>query len=883
MKRLLTTLFALTAMVSLASAQWAWAPLNAGQGSDETYVPSKENAGYYDNGATAYCKISDTTESKDGKGAFHIKYRVEAGDGWGGYVVRVHLNDLAIMGEAGHYDLQAGKYISFWIKNTVKPTKTQAGDVNFEFKIKEKKVSDGNEDRWVKNMGTILESTPDEWTQFTIPLEGSEWSKQAGGADGEFTPWETFGWEIAVVYITSGGSSDIAAEGEFIFDNIQILDQRFAPVMSFDNQSDTTSNRSRKDATWLLNDMSWDGAAGARKMVLSNETVDTVEGLGAMKAEYAIVGSQDWGGYAELEHVFETPVDLSTNSGFALYVKTLVANQLTGRFMLRLDVTDEVNGAQEMWTTVINADVDHVTDWQYVQMPFSLTDTAWYNLKPGHTGFTKREGNNNGIFDQDKIKKLRIGFIVLHKAGEPVGPNVIASGTLLFDLWTPTGFRDIDTTPPTPVQDIFGLAVEEGKVAITWSDNSGEENEKYNVYYSYEPMTENTDLTGEGVFVLASGIGESIGSASHVFYSPLYPATYRHYYAVNCVDKSGNVGKPGVIPDPVINVSRVAPLVSDIAPANFAADGDLSDWASIPGWTLKISDGSATEINPSSWDISDDNDASMEAKVALADGNLYVAMKVTDDIYFVDATKASYEQDAPDLFIGLYKYRGKNHVGYKRGETPDYHFRFNFDKVTNDLNGATVAVPGDNYKWLQTATGYTLEWKMPVADILALYAGDVATYEVADMIPLDFILNDADETGARSGGLRWSASNVDNGWNNVTSWAYTFIGNNATNFGLHCWANIENGSTPVEFALNQNYPNPFNPATTIPFSVKVSGTVSLKVYNVLGAEVATLFNGYKEAGKHIQPFDASSLSSGVYFVRMNATGYTSVIKMMYLK
>lgn len=886
MKRLLTTLFALTAIASLASAQWAWAPLNTGQGSDETYVPSAENAGYYDNGPTAYCIISDTTESKDGQGAFKVKYRVEAGDGWGGYVVRVHSRDLATLGKAGNYDLQAGKYLSFWIKNTVAPTITNPGDVNFEFKLKEKASADAaGEDRFVHSFGTVLQTSPNEWVQLIVPLEAADWPvMQEGNEDGEFTPWKCYGWEFAVVYIpgTGGGDPATAATGEFIIDNMQILGQRFNPLMSFDNQSDTTSNRTRKDATWALNDMSWDGAAGARKMMLSNESVDTVQGTGAMKAEYAVVGTQDWGGYAELEHIFETPVDLSTNSGFAMYVKTLVANQLKGRLLLRLDVSDEKDGALEMWTTVINADVDNVTDWQYVQMPFDLTDTAWYNLKAGHTGFTKREGNNDGVFNTDKIKKVRIGFIVLRRAGEPFGSDVIANGTVLFDLWTPTGFKDIDTQAPDPVQDVLGLSIEEGKNSIVWADNTGEEKEKYNVYYSYEPITENTDLTKEGVFALASGVSESIGSATHVFYNPLVPASFKHFYAVSCTDKSGNIGKPGGTFDAVASMSKAAPLVSDIAPAGFVADGDLSEWASISGWNLKISDGSATEINPATWDIADDNDASMEAKAALADGFLYVAIKVTDDVYFVDSTKDSYNQDAPDLFFGLYKFRGKNHVGYKRGETPDYHFRFNFHKVSNDLNGSVVARPGENYKWVKTDTGYQLEWKIAIADLTGLYAGDVATYEVGDMIPIDWLLNDGDETNERVGALRWSAaSNEDNGWNNVTSWGYTWVGNAGTKF---VYTNVENnGTQPIEFALNQNYPNPFNPSTTVPFSVKVSGKVTLKVYNVLGAEVATLFDGFKDAGIHSQSFNAASLSSGVYFVRMNASGFSSVIKMMYLK
>ncbi|MFZ4621455.1 MAG: carboxypeptidase regulatory-like domain-containing protein [Bacteroidota bacterium] len=88
---------------------------------------------------------------------------------------------------------------------------------------------------------------------------------------------------------------------------------------------------------------------------------------------------------------------------------------------------------------------------------------------------------------------------------------------------------------------------------------------------------------------------------------------------------------------------------------------------------------------------------------------------------------------------------------------------------------------------------------------------------------------------------------------------------------------------PVNYVLEQNYPNPFNPATTISFSLPNSGNVSLKVYNVVGQEVVSLVNGYKTVGQYTVSFNASSLSSGVYFYRLEAGSYNVVKKMMLLK
>jgi hypothetical protein len=77
---------------------------------------------------------------------------------------------------------------------------------------------------------------------------------------------------------------------------------------------------------------------------------------------------------------------------------------------------------------------------------------------------------------------------------------------------------------------------------------------------------------------------------------------------------------------------------------------------------------------------------------------------------------------------------------------------------------------------------------------------------------------------------------------------------------------------PAEFVLAQNYPNPFNPSTKINFSLAADSKVTLKVFNVLGQEVATLLNTNLVAGSHEVNFDASSINTGVYFYRLEATG-----------
>ena len=90
-------------------------------------------------------------------------------------------------------------------------------------------------------------------------------------------------------------------------------------------------------------------------------------------------------------------------------------------------------------------------------------------------------------------------------------------------------------------------------------------------------------------------------------------------------------------------------------------------------------------------------------------------------------------------------------------------------------------------------------------------------------------------------------------------------------------------SIPTDFILSQNYPNPFNPSTKIKWQSPVTGHQTLKVLDLLGNEVATLVDEYKEAGKYEVSFDASQLSTGIYFYRLKAGSFTQTKKMIFLK
>jgi hypothetical protein len=95
--------------------------------------------------------------------------------------------------------------------------------------------------------------------------------------------------------------------------------------------------------------------------------------------------------------------------------------------------------------------------------------------------------------------------------------------------------------------------------------------------------------------------------------------------------------------------------------------------------------------------------------------------------------------------------------------------------------------------------------------------------------------------------------------------------------------NNNNSEVPEGYSISQNYPNPFNPVTNISFGLPVSSQVKLAVYDMLGREVSLLANGKFEAGIHSIDYDASNLTSGIYFYTITAGSFTSTKKMILVK
>ncbi|MCB0727079.1 MAG: T9SS type A sorting domain-containing protein [Ignavibacteriae bacterium] len=113
-------------------------------------------------------------------------------------------------------------------------------------------------------------------------------------------------------------------------------------------------------------------------------------------------------------------------------------------------------------------------------------------------------------------------------------------------------------------------------------------------------------------------------------------------------------------------------------------------------------------------------------------------------------------------------------------------------------------------------------------------------------------------------------------WNTGTG-ERSYEGENFSN------SSVSSTELPTEYSLKQNYPNPFNPSTNIQYDLPTDNFVTIKIYNVLGKEIATLINENKTAGRYIVSFNASKYPSGIYYYKIKAGSYESIRKMMLIK
>ena len=185
-------------------------------------------------------------------------------------------------------------------------------------------------------------------------------------------------------------------------------------------------------------------------------------------------------------------------------------------------------------------------------------------------------------------------------------------------------------------------------------------------------------------------------------------------------------------------------------------------------------------------------------------------------------------------------------------------------------NGATGVVRNPSLTWNKSAgaTGYIVE----IASDSTFTTAIIDTSVTDTTVRIGRLLN-ADTK------YYWHVAAKDNVFEGGV---FSTDGTFTTGSGIDAVRQLDNG-LPKAYALSQNYPNPFNPATLINYDLPKSGFVTLKVYNILGQEIATLQAGFQKAGSYKIDFDGSELASGIYLYKLQANGFSKTMKMVLMK
>ena len=671
----------------------------------------------------------------------------------------------------------------------------------------------------------ILDEPAGVWNTVTLPLvsngsndgNGFNLTGWAGDTDNSELDTDAIGGFHLEFSISGSGEGDFVT-GTVILDNLTLTGYKGADLVIF--------NGMNTPPAWGA-PFSWGGAQ-----------VFVTEGGGYTEETNALTYVQEdvWSGGG---FNMTPPVDFATGNEWLSDSLMFWMHSEADAPTLRLQFEDGVDKAG------LNFTPESAGGWNHYK--FALRDFVYFD---GSTAF-----------DTSAVTVFQV-------LGEGNG----ASGrTFHFDdMWT--GNPEFDVIAPDAPENISAIPTNDYFNLVTWLDVDGESDELYNVYAS---QNEITDLEDPSVEVVASGVLEGAQAATHYLYHPLVDTPVSYFYAVVCVDPAGNESELGVSSTSITNTAMGIPTISLDVPSNFAADGDMSEW--LDSGIMPF------EINPATGNVFqsvDDNGEDLVATVYLAvdDEYLYFAADVLDDSYYFGDGNW-YEQDALQLFFGLYDSRGPRHDVYQRGAEPDYIVYVNETTLQLDTpGGVSIGSPDDDHFYFQGFNpDYATEGKISL-DTLALFGSDERFYPQNGMkIPLDIYFHDNDN-GEFQGRVGFSRFSTDQQWNNPREWAWTWIGNQSTVADVD-----DNDIITGNFALYPNYPNPFNPVTSIKFSLPEDQIVSLKIYNIAGQVIQTLVDGKYIAGTHAVQWNASTSASGVYFYRLQAGDRSITQKMILVK
>ncbi|SVA43597.1 uncharacterized protein METZ01_LOCUS96451 [marine metagenome] len=842
---------------------WMWYdPIQeGGQSSTSGHYATNTNA----DADSAYIHVSYVSDPlSEGAGAMQVEYSVHNMEGWGGYTKIHHFHPDTL----GVYDWSAYESISFDYYNSV--AQSLPNRVTLRLNLND---YGGIDDSSYTGLGefyysfiSILDDAPG-WNTVTIPLINGE---------GTYDPTVGFnltGW---------AGNND---NGELDTDAIHGFTFEFS--ISANNVGDPPAPAGdRSYGTIVLDNLRLTGYQGTELVFFNGLTTP---------ADVELYGGWSGSGSASISYGTGINPDNSPNS-ILWNTPTNPFSDEWGLFFIDRETNPRDLGAEwstdslkfsikadagfgDLYVILFDADQDgfaggtediEMTAQFVVQSGDVGYDGTWKNIIIPLASFNRFSGGwdpsqeawIDGEMDSTKIGGLKFQVSSVSDAGIVVHFDNLWTDNPEFDVIAPNAPGSVGAELAT----YYNL--------VTWADVSGESGEFYHVYASMEPII---DESLSNVDVVATNVLEGEQIAAHYIFNPLEDASVSYYYAVVCKDAAGNLSELGTSDGTTTNIAKGIPTISLDPPTNFVADGNLSEWYDSGIMPFVIN---PTTGHVAFGVVTDENDLSGTVYMAIDDDYLYVAVDVIDDEYFYGAGNW-WDQDAFQLFIGLYDWRGEKHGSITRGDEPDYIVYMNEITLQLDNPGNTMMQTPDStdYYFEGYNPDYAAEGKISL-DILATRGEDTRFHPLNGMrIPIDLYFHDNDGSGWE-GNIGFSHHSTDQQWNNPGEWAYTWVGDRSEVVSI---VDGEQGLTADQFALYPNYPNPFNPSTTIRFTLPEDQLATLRVFNLQGQMVETLVNERLSSGTHSLEWNAGKVASGMYFYQLQSHDKTMTQKMILMK
>ena len=801
---------------------------------------------------SGYVNVSYVTDVKtEGSGSMKLDVAVHGTEGWGGYAKLQHMHpDTA----KGFYDWSKYDTVSF--QYHMPEAATPRNIIELRFNVLEYSnvtdptytPADGDAG---KTLGEYyysftqprLDAAKSGWVTVDIPLveDPNNWDNKNGF---NHTGWagiagnETFDTDRVkgFAFEFSGNASDSSvAKATVYIDNMTLKGRKTTPFVYFNGKASPAD---------LGSPFGWgDGAAS---------TMESVTGAGATSATNGIKWTLGGDGWSATGAGWN--INPNHNMIYEWMKDSVQFKYKTAKFSgTNIRLQYEAGSGKLVKEVAITA------------------DDAWHTVKLALKDFIYGDGTSAG-FDTTKVKVFQ--FVAQGKGyqGETM---------MLTDMWT--GSPAFDFVPPKIAENVDAIAGNYSN-AVVWDDVPGEFGEVYDIYASRKAITDTTVaqlLANKAIDVVALGIIEDTQNTYHDLTIPLSDRWSNYYYAVVVTDAAGNKSAISASAASTSNKSRGIPTISLTPPASFAADGDIAEWVASGITPLFMgvstnSHGTPKIINT----VDDDADASVKLYLAADTEKLYVGVDVTDNTFHVGAGNW-WEQDAMELFIGLYDQRGGKHGAAQRGAEPDYKFAFLGDSAFVEF-GTSTGLSGKSYveyknSGVNGSPDAVIEFSIRLDSLAKINTDSIFVPTEGMRIAIEPTWHDNDGSGAE-GNVAMSKLNNDNAWQTPAVWSHTYVGKKDGDI-----LSTEDDLVATEFALEANYPNPFNPTTTIEYSIGLSGVTKLMVYDILGREMVRLVDEFRPIGTHKVIWNASSMPSGVYFYRLETSSFTRTQKMILMK